>query len=68
MRLQVQRTAASSMWFKAQSSLIALGHSASGMASFSLISTGVVWMLSPITIMLLFSLVYPNKPNQTDNI
>lgn len=38
---------------------MAQGHSASGMASFSRISTGVVCMLSPITTMLLLSFVYP---------
>nr|AFK44290.1 unknown [Lotus japonicus] len=37
---------------------MALGHSASGMASFSRISTGVVCTLSPITTMLLLSFVY----------
>ncbi len=35
---------------------------ASGMASFSLISTGVLWMVRPIAMMLLFfSIAYPAK-------
>lgn len=34
-------------------------HCCSGIASFSRISTGAVWMLNPITAMLHFSFVYP---------
>lgn len=56
MRLQVDRTAASSMWGKEQSSSIALGHSDSGVASFSRSSTGALWMVSPMLMMLRFLL------------
>lgn len=54
MRLQVERMAASSMWGKAHSSSIARGHSDSGVASFSRSSTGALWIVRPIEMMLRF--------------
>jgi hypothetical protein len=54
MRLHVESTAASSTCGKEQSSAMAAGQLASGMASFSRMSTGVLWMDRPMATILLF--------------